>query len=119
MSKESENMKSTVILLTREGMGQGDPELTTLLIGKYLQLLSENDLLPNAICCYANGVKLAVTGSPVLDQLRSLEAKGVRIILCGTCLNFFNLTDQVQVGIVGGMGDILSAQALADKVITL
>ncbi|NPV56503.1 MAG: sulfurtransferase-like selenium metabolism protein YedF [Anaerolineae bacterium] len=119
MQSEAEKMRSTVILLTREGMGQADPSLTTRLISTYLNLLNENDLLPNAICCYAEGVKLAVEGSPVLDSLRSLESKGVRLILCGTCLNFFGLTEKVQVGIVGGMTDILTAQILADKVITL
>ncbi|HEY4691832.1 MAG TPA: DsrE family protein, partial [Bellilinea sp.] len=64
-------------------------------------------------------VKLAVAGSPVLETLMSLEAKGVHLILCSTCLNYFNLADQVQVGIVGGMPDIIEAQRKAAKVITL
>ena len=62
---------------------------------------------------------MAVEGSPVLDLLRTLEAKGVRLILCSTCLQYFGLTDKVAVGIVGGMGDILLAQWMASKVITL
>jgi len=64
-------------------------------------------------------VHLVVEGSPVLETLQSLEKKGVRLILCSTCLNYFELTDQVKVGIIGGMGDILEAQRLAAKVITL
>ena len=64
-------------------------------------------------------IKLAVIGSPVLEQLRSLQAKGVHLILCSTCLNYYNLSDQVQVGIVGGMIDIIEAQRRASKVITL
>ena len=76
-------------------------------------------LLLNVICFYADGVKLAVEGSPVLESLRALEARGIRLILCGTCLNWFGLTDRLRVGIVGGMTDIIEAQRLADKVITL
>lgn len=109
----------TVLLFTRNGMGDAEPELQQKLATTYLKLLDENNLLPAAICFYANGVHLAVDGSPVLDSLHSLEAKGVRLILCGTCLNYYNLTNRVQAGIVGGMTDIIEAQRLAQKVITL
>ncbi|MEA4908266.1 MAG: sulfurtransferase-like selenium metabolism protein YedF [Chloroflexi bacterium] len=109
----------TVLLITRNGMGDADPELQQKLIGTYFKLLDENDILPAAICFYTNGVRLVVEGSPVLDTLQSLEAKGVRLILCSTCLNFYNLADKVQVGIVGGMTDIIEAQRRAGKVITL
>ena len=57
--------------------------------------------------------------SPVLEQLRALEAKGVRLIVCNTCLNHYNLTDAVRVGIVGRMTDIIEAQWQAEKVITI
>jgi hypothetical protein len=109
----------TVLLINRNGMGQADLELQSKLISTYFRLLDENGILPAAICFYAEGVRLVVTGSPVLDTLRSLEGKGVRLILCSTCLNFYNLQDQVQVGIIGGMTDILEAQRRAAKVITL
>jgi hypothetical protein len=55
----------------------------------------------------------------VVELLKSLEARGVRLILCSTCLNFYNLTHQLQAGIVGGMTDILEAKRRAGKVITL
>jgi intracellular sulfur oxidation DsrE/DsrF family protein len=109
----------TVLLITRNGMGDAEPALQQKLITIYLKLLDENNILPAAICFYANGVRLVVEGSPVIDTLKSLEAKGVRLVLCSTCLNYYNLTEQVQVGIVGGMTDILEAQRRASKVITL
>lgn len=109
----------TVILITRNGMGEAEAELQQKLIGNYLKLLDQNDVLPAAICFYANGVFLAVEGSPVLESLRSLEAKGVRLILCSTCLNYYNLSDKVQAGIIGGMTDIIEAQRRAGKVITI
>ncbi len=112
-------MSDMVILITRNGMGDADQELQHKLITTYLTLINEHNILPAAICFYTEGVRLVTTGSPVLDQLKSLEAKGVRLILCSTCLNYLNLADQVQVGIVGGMTDIIEAQMRAEKVITL
>lgn len=109
----------TVLLITRNGMGDAESALQQKLITTYFKLLDENNTLPAAICFYANGVRLVVEGSPVIDSLKSLEAKGVRLILCSTCLNYYNLTEQVQVGIVGGMTDILEAQRRAGKVISL
>lgn len=112
-------MKDTVVLLTNDGMGQADKELRHKLIRTYLSLLLENNQLPEVFCLYTEGVRLAVSGSPVLDLFKQIEAKGTRIVLCSTCLNFFGLTDGVQVGIIGGMTDIIEAQARAAKVITL
>jgi len=112
-------MKDTIIQITNNGMGKADEALQQKLVGKYLELIQLNDTLPNAICFYTDGVKLVVEGSPVLEQLKSLEVKGVRLIVCSTCLEYFNLIDKVQVGIVGGMTDIIEAQAQAMKVITL
>jgi len=109
----------TVILVTRNGLGEAEPELQQKLMATYLQLMDESNLLPAAICFYTEGVRLAVHGSPVLEQLKSLENKGVRLILWTTCLNYFNLADQVRVGIVGGMTDILEAQSRASKVISV
>jgi len=110
---------NTVLLITRYGMGYAEPELQIKLLSTYLKLLDENGIYPGAICLYTEGVKLAIIGSPVLETLKSLEAKGVHLILCSTCLNYFNLTDKVEVGIVGGMTDIIEAQRKAAKVITL
>jgi len=110
---------NTVILITRNGMGDAEPALQQKLIGIYLSLLDQNNLLPGAICFYAEGVKLVVDGSPVLETLASLEKKGVHLLICSTCLDYFQLTDQVRVGIKGGMTDILEAQRRASKVISL
>ena len=111
--------KSVLLQVIHDGMGAADAELQHTLLRKYLLLLQENNSLPGAICFYTSGVKMVVEGSPVLDILQSLEAHGVRLIICKTCLDYFGLLDKVRVGIVGGMGDIIAAQHLADKVITL
>ncbi|MER2527650.1 MAG: DsrE family protein [Candidatus Competibacter denitrificans] len=109
----------TIILITQDGMGSGDTELQHDLLGKYLRLLLEKGALPTALCFYTEGVKLIATGSPFLERLAQLEEKGVRLIVCATCLNYYGLLDQVQVGTIGSMDDILTAQLQANKVITL
>ena len=112
-------MKDTVILVTSNGMGKADLPLGQKLMGKYLELLAQHTNLPAAICFYTEGVKLVIDDSPVLGQLKALEAKGVRLIVCSTCLDYFNITDRVKIGIVGGMPDIIEAQMKAEKVITI
>ena len=112
-------MQNVVILLTSNGMGNADEKLQQLLFGKYIELLGRNESLPGALCFYTDGVKLVCEGSPFIEGLRQLEGKGVRLIICSTCLNYFELPEKVQVGIVGGMGDILEAQMKAEKVITI
>lgn len=112
-------MKETIIIVTNNGMGKADLELQHKLAAKYFELLLQNTSLPAAICFYTEGVKLTVTDSPVLEQLKALEAKGVHLIICSTCLDFYGLSDQTQVGIVGGMGDIIEAQTKASKVIAI
>ena len=108
-----------MIQVTNDGMGAADAELQHTLLRKYLLLLQQNGTLPSAICFYTSGVKMVIEGSPVLEVLQSLEAHGVRLIVCKTCLDYFGLLEKVRVGIVGGMGDIIAAQWLADKVISL
>jgi hypothetical protein len=114
-----EDCKSVLLQVIHDGMGAADPALQHSLLHKYLLLLQENGTLPGAICFYTSGVKMVVEGSPVLDVLQSMEAHGVRLIICKTCLDHYGLLEKVRVGIVGGMGDIIAAQWLADKVISL
>ena len=109
---------NTLILFTHYGMGDAPAALQHKLAGIFLNLL-DKDTLPGVVACYGEGVKLACEGSPVLEQLTALARKGVHVVLCQTCLDYFNLRESVRVGIVGGMGDIVTAMNTADKVISL
>lgn len=113
------NSASTVVIISSDGMGSADDALKQKLLDLYLTMLQQNGFHPGAICFYADGVKLVVDGSPVLEKLRFFEEKGVRLIICSTCLQYHDLRDKVAVGIVGGMNDIVLAQWMASKVITL
>ena len=112
-------MENTVLLVTKNGLGSADDNLKQLLFNKYLELLLQHESLPNSICFYTEGVKAVCQGSLAIEALRQLESRGVRLIVCATCLSYFELTDQLRVGIIGGMGDILEAQMKAEKVITI
>jgi hypothetical protein len=110
---------SILIQITGEGMGRGEPELQRKLVRTYLTLLDRNNMLPGAISFFTEGVRLVTEGSPVLDLLRSLESKGVHLVICKTCLEYYGLTEKVEVGTIGGMTDIVSAQWKAGKVVNI
>jgi intracellular sulfur oxidation DsrE/DsrF family protein len=112
-------MDSMVILFTRNGIGVAPDDLSQILIKNYLNLLKDEKKLPAALLFYGEGVKLVCEGSQVLDSLGILEAKGVKLIACKTCLNYFELPGKTKVGQIGTMADILTFQMEARKVITV
>ncbi len=112
--------RKIVFLFPSYGMGHTqDADLKIRLARKFLSLVALADPLPAQICFYTDGVRLCVKGSPVLDELHALQERGVELVLCSTCLETFGLTEQVAVGVVGGMGDIITAVANADNAVTL
>ncbi|MBK7047644.1 MAG: DsrE family protein [bacterium] len=112
-------VRRPVIVISNYGMGHAPAELGLKLVQSYLGLLDVDDKLPTAVCLYGEGVKLAIEGSPVLDELRSLADKGARVVVCTTCLNFFGVMDKLQAGTAGSMKDIIDLQWEVKKVITL
>lgn len=111
--------KDTVVLFTRNGIGEGPDDLRKMLVNKFLSVTLESRQFPAMMLFYTDGVKLVCKDSPVLDELRAFDQAGVKMIICMTCLNYFHLSEQVEMGIVGGMGDIVEALARAKKVISL
>ena len=112
--------KSIVIIFKSDGMGTTAAQgLRETLARKYLTLILDADPLPEAICFYTDGVKLVCVESPVLTELQTLEARGVHLVICQTCLDTLGLADQVRCGVVGGMTDIITAMWRADTVIDL
>jgi hypothetical protein len=111
---------ATVILISRNGMGQGDPALVRAkLAPAFLNMLDLGEKTPAAICFYGEGVRLTLDDSPVLEELRSLEAKGARLLVCTTCLNFYEAFDRLAAGDAVGMKEIVDAQWESRKVITI
>ena len=82
-----------------------------------LALLTEQDVLPQTILFYNGGAKLTCEESPTLEDLKSLEAQGVEILTCGTCLNHYGLTDKLQVGSVTNMYVIAEKMTQAGNIV--
>ncbi len=72
---------------------------------------------PQKIVFYNNGVKLVTKSSPVIDHLRDLEKMGVELLLCATCVSFYNLEDQIGAGILSNMYVIAEAMASAGNIL--
>ncbi len=108
-----------LVFLTSDVIGQGDDLLGSRLMGNFLNTLPElGDALWRIIM--VNGaVKLATATNPAIETLKKLEAAGVSILVCGTCLEFFQLMDQKEVGQVTNMLDVVTSQQVADKIITI
>ena len=109
----------TVLLFARNGLGDAPEGLQQTVAVKFLSLLAQEIEKPSQILFYTEGVKLVCEGSVVLGWLSNLQEAGVELVVCSTCLEYFGLTDQVRVGKVGGMPNILAALQQADKVISL
>lgn len=108
---------SFVVAVGGAVMGQGDEKLGKTLMKGFLYAVSQLPELPNAILFYNGGAHLTVEGSDSLEDLKTMEAQGVKIMTCGTCLNFYGLTDKLAVGEVTNMYSIVETLAGASKVI--
>jgi selenium metabolism protein YedF len=107
----------TVFVIASTAMGEGSDELGTLLMRAFVHTTVELEHKPDIMILYNTGVKVAVTDSPVIDDLRALEEKGVNILVCGTCANYFELTDKIGVGTISNMYDIASTLSTAGRIV--
>jgi len=110
---------SIVIVITSDKLGQGAEELGKVLMKSYTYALTETTTLPKVVLFLNSGVKLTVKGSEVLENIKKLEDLGVEIVSCGTCLDFYQIKDKLQVGIVGNMYSIIEKMNSAGKVINI
>lgn len=109
--------KNTVVVLSSSTMGNGDDELGAILMKGFIYALSQQDELPITIFMYNGGAKISCEESPSLEDLKSLEAQGVEILTCGTCLNHYGLTDKLKVGEVTNMYVIAEKMTQADLIV--
>lgn len=98
-------------------MGRGSEELGRTLMKGFLFALTQLPSLPETMLFYNGGAKLTVEGSEALEDLKKLEAQGVEVLTCGTCLNFYGLTDKLAVGSATNMYAIVEKLAGAARVI--
>ncbi len=108
---------NTMVAFESDAMGRGDDALGTLLMKGFIYALTQLETLPSALIFYNGGARLTVEGSASLEDIKSLEAQGVEVLTCGTCLNFFGLSEKLAVGSVSNMYSIVEKLSTAGKVI--
>lgn len=118
LDSETDNQKIAV-MVTSDVIGHGDDELGSKLMSSFIKTLSEmgDDLW--RLILINSGVKLTIDGADALEDLKALEKEGIHILVCGTCLTFFNLLEKKMVGETTNMLDVVTALQLADKVINV
>ena len=109
--------KNTVVVISSKAMGHGGDELGTALMKGFIYALSQQEQLPATILFYNGGASITCEGSVSLEDLKSMEAQGVEILTCGTCLNFYGLTEKLAVGSVTNMYTIVEKMNGADLII--
>ncbi|MCX7703918.1 MAG: sulfurtransferase-like selenium metabolism protein YedF, partial [Planctomycetota bacterium] len=119
-NRERESHKSVAkltVLITSDTLGRPEERLGALLIGSFLDTLSCIGQRPNAIVFMNAGVKLVCEDSQHIEKLKRLAEKGVELLVCGTCLDYFHLKDKVLVGTVSNMFTIAETLASSDRTI--
>jgi hypothetical protein len=114
--------RRVVVLVRQAGLGEVRPDDLAFgmeMFDLFLHAVESHTAKLHAMCFYTAGVRLVCEGSPVLASLRLLAGMGVRMVVCGTCLGYFGLSDRVAVGEVGGMKDIVGLLMEAGHVITV
>ncbi len=107
-----------VIVISSERMGRGDDELGDILVRSFIHTLTELDEYPESIILYNSGVKLAAKDSPAADDLHLLEEKGVDILVCGTCANYYEITGDLGAGRISNMYDIAGLMTGAGRLVS-
>ena len=120
LSEEKEiDGKKIMVMCTTDRIGFGDDELGLKLMINFLRTLGELGGELWRLVFVNNGVKLTIEGSEVLEDLKNYEKEGLKVLVCGTCLDHFSLLERKQVGEITNMLDIVTGMQLADKVISI
>lgn len=107
------------IFVNKEIIGAGNDELGKSLMKMFIYTISEGDDLPKSILFMNGGVKVPTLNDQAIEHLKVLQDKGVELLVCGACLNFYGLEEKLEVGRVSNMYDITNAMKDASKVITI
>jgi selenium metabolism protein YedF len=118
MPNENNNQTNKyTILIKSNRMGSGNDDLGKILIRGFLNSLIKQEQLPSHIILYNAGVLLAVKDSDTAASMLEMEQRGVQIVLCGTCVDFFQIKEQIAAGQISNMAHITSLLIDAPKVI--
>ena len=119
VSEPSGDAEKIMVMCATDRIGFGDDALGLKLMVNFLRTLKEMGDELWRLVFVNNGVKLTIDGSEVLEDLKAYESAGLKILVCGTCLDHFNILEKKQVGETTNMLDIVTAMQLSDKVISI
>ena len=108
----------SVINISSNRMGKGDDDLGDILMQSFINTLVKLDPLPSTIILYNSAVLLCTKNSAVIDSLNTLEEKGIKILICGTCADFYNVREDISTGTISNMYTIMETLNKSDKIIT-
>lgn len=111
------NNNGYVIVIKSEEMGSEDPNLGRLLMRAFINTVGDSEKLPQTILIYSGGVRLTLLGTDTSRSLAKLEEKGVEIIICGTCVDFYQLKDSIKIGTISNMFVIVEKMANATNIV--
>lgn len=97
------NKGNYIVVIDSNSMGYGNEDLGKILIKGFINTLDQLESLPLEVICYNSGVTLAVKGSDTAQSLKKLEDQGVKITLCGTCVDFYGIKEIIEVGSISNM----------------
>ena len=107
------------IFINKEIIGAGNEELGQSIMKMFIYTISEGEDLPKSILFMNGGVKVPSLNEQGIEHLKVLQDKGVELLVCGACLNFYGLEDKLEVGKISNMYEITNAMKEASKVITI
>lgn len=103
------DVSNAVLLIKNEFLGDGNDELGKVLMKGFLYTITETKPYPEKVVLLNSAVKLSTVNEETIAHLKKLEEAGTKIYSCGTCLNYYNLADQLKVGVVGNMYDVVES----------
>jgi selenium metabolism protein YedF len=112
-----EKAKRIVVYINSHLLGEGDEALGSFLMKAFLKTLLDFETQPNRLILVNSGVQLAAADSKVLESLQGLSEKGVEIVCCGTCIDFYGLKGKTKVGVISNMYDIIQSMLESDRVL--
>jgi selenium metabolism protein YedF len=92
-----------VLVMASDQIGRGEPELGQLLVRTFLHTLLEITPRPDTLILINAGVKLAIEDSAVLVDLQAMQEGGLEILVCGTCLDYYQVKHRIAVGVISNM----------------
>jgi len=106
---EQKDSTAKVYFFKSDKLGKGADELGDVLIKGFLHTLLETDPLPEKLIFINSGVKIVTENEDAIESLQELEDKGVNILACGTCLDYYGIEDQLAVGEISNMYEIVES----------